>query len=106
MADYKDQQFQMNEFAPYAQAYQEGRQMTGAGFENIYGALSGIANITMANQYANQDPAALPLEPTRTHCKPAISTLRINAWATGQDTWTLPPDTASLLTRSTASCGP
>lgn len=75
MADYKDQQFQMNEFAPYAQAYQEGRQMAGAGFENIYGALSGIANITMANQYANQDPAALAASANQD----ALQTSNINA---------------------------
>lgn len=35
MGQRKDLEFQMNEFAPYAQNYQEGRQMVGAGIENL-----------------------------------------------------------------------
>jgi len=53
MADYKDQAFQMNKFAPYAQNYAEGRQEVGAGLQNLYGSLNSIANVTMANSYLN-----------------------------------------------------
>lgn len=59
MAEYKDQQWQINKFAPYAQAYQEGRQEVGAGLENLYGSLNGIANIVMSNQYINGNNQAV-----------------------------------------------
>lgn len=38
MAKAEDLQFQMNEFAPYAQKYQQSRDIFGAGLENIMGA--------------------------------------------------------------------
>lgn len=40
MADRQDLQFQMNEFAPYSDAVQEGRDMFGAGLENIVSSLT------------------------------------------------------------------
>lgn len=36
---YEDKEFQMNEFAPYAQKEQESRDVFGAGLENIMGSL-------------------------------------------------------------------
>lgn len=35
MGEKRDLEFQMNKFAPYAQNYQEGRQMVGAGLQNM-----------------------------------------------------------------------
>ena len=43
VAGYRDQEFQMNEFAPYAQKSQEYRDMIGAGNKNMYGAMDQIA---------------------------------------------------------------
>lgn len=45
MAKYKDQKWQMNEFAPYAQKYNEGREQIGAGQTNIAGGLQGLSSI-------------------------------------------------------------
>jgi hypothetical protein len=39
MAAAQDQEFQMNEFAPFADAYNEGREMIGAGTTNLMSAL-------------------------------------------------------------------
>ncbi len=54
MSDQKDKEFQMNEFAPYAQNYQEGRQMVGAGIENLNTAymLSKLTGNPMFNKKA------------------------------------------------------
>ncbi len=38
--NYEDQEFQMNEFAPYLEREQEGRDMFGAGLENLFGGLN------------------------------------------------------------------
>ena len=40
----QDMEFQLNEYAPYARKYQEGRDMFGAGLQNI---MSGLGNLTM-----------------------------------------------------------
>jgi len=45
LAKYKDQQWQLNKFAPYAQKYNEGREQVGAGQTNIANGLSGLASI-------------------------------------------------------------
>lgn len=41
MAKYEDQEFQMNEFAPFSDARTESTQMIGAGAQNIFQALDG-----------------------------------------------------------------
>ena len=46
-AQYKDTEFQINKFAPYAQAYNEGREMIGAGAQNLYGGLNNLATLGM-----------------------------------------------------------
>ena len=46
-AKYKEQQWQMNEFAPYSDKYQEFRQMVGGGEQNIFGALNNLSGIGM-----------------------------------------------------------
>ena len=46
-AQYKDTEFQINKFAPYAQAYNEGREMVGAGAQNLYGGLNNLATLGM-----------------------------------------------------------
>lgn len=48
VAQGRDLEFQMNKFAPYSEAYNEGREMIGAGTTNLMGALGGIANVGMA----------------------------------------------------------
>lgn len=48
MADYKDQQFQINELAPYTEKYNEGREQIGAGQQNLFGALGSIAKVGLA----------------------------------------------------------
>lgn len=45
MANYKDQEFQVNKFAPYAQRYNEGREQIGGGLENINTGLSGVSSL-------------------------------------------------------------
>lgn len=45
LAKYKDQEWQMNKFAPYQDKYNEGRERIGAGMENIYGGLDNAALI-------------------------------------------------------------
>lgn len=44
-ADYRDQEWQMNEFAPYKDKYTEFRDMIGAGNKNIYGGLDSLSAI-------------------------------------------------------------
>ena len=46
-AKYKDQEWQMNQFAPYSDKYQEFRQMVGGGEQNIFGALNNLSGIGM-----------------------------------------------------------
>lgn len=45
MAGYKDQEWQMNEYAPYKEKYTEYRDMFGAGTQNIYGGLDSLSAI-------------------------------------------------------------
>lgn len=43
-ANYQDQAWQMNEFAPYAQKQQMGEDLIGAGITNLTGSVSGIGS--------------------------------------------------------------
>lgn len=54
LAKYKDQEWQMNEFAPYAQRYNEGREQIGAGFENIYAGVDNAATVMQRLVAASQ----------------------------------------------------
>lgn len=51
-APYTDMEFQMNQFAPYAEASQEARDMIGAGTKNLYGGMSDLGGI--ADAWTNQ----------------------------------------------------
>jgi hypothetical protein len=61
VAGYRDTEFQMNKFAPYAEKSQEFRDMLGAGHKNIYGgldqisgAVGNIGNALMQQSYLNK----------------------------------------------------
>lgn len=59
----QDQEWQMNEFAPFADSSREARDVFGAGMENLYGALDkyGIASIIQqGNIGAQSSPMAVP----------------------------------------------
>lgn len=56
VAGYRDQEWQMNKFAPYADKYAELRQMHGAGAQNIFGGMNGLAAI--GSQFAANQPAS------------------------------------------------
>lgn len=61
-AKYKDQEWQMNKFAPYQDQYNEARERIGAGQQNIFGALGGLSSIGQMlfsgqNQVAPADAA-------------------------------------------------
>lgn len=59
ISDYRDKEFQMNEFAPYMDKYNEGRERIGAGQQNIYTALDQMSAITSRLLGAGQqDPMA------------------------------------------------
>ncbi len=47
-AQYEDAEFQLNEFAPYADIQQEARDQLGAGTKNIYSGTSGLGSIASA----------------------------------------------------------
>ena len=47
-APYTDMEFQMNQFAPYAEGAQEARDMIGAGTKNTYSGLSSLGGIADA----------------------------------------------------------
>jgi hypothetical protein len=47
VAGYRDTEFQMNEFAPYAQKYNEYRDMIGAGNKNLYSGIEGMTGAAM-----------------------------------------------------------
>jgi hypothetical protein len=49
-ASYEDQEFQLNELAPYMDEFMEGRHMTGAGIENIFGATDKLAQIPFSKK--------------------------------------------------------
>jgi hypothetical protein len=57
MAQYRDQEWQMNKYAPYMQKYNEGRERIGAGQQNMFSALNALGNIGMAEAY-NRSGAA------------------------------------------------
>jgi hypothetical protein len=64
VAQGKDMEFQMNQFAPYAQRYNEGREMFGAGSVNTMNGVSGLsslAQIYMAGQETPTPSAAAGL---------------------------------------------
>lgn len=62
-AQYQDAQFQMNQYAPYADKYNEGRERIGAGQQNLFGGLNGLSSVAMqflAGKNAKPiDPAAI-----------------------------------------------
>lgn len=45
MSDYQDKEFMFNEFSPYADAQQEGRDLRGAGMENIFSGIDTVGNM-------------------------------------------------------------
>lgn len=45
MAKYQDQKWQLNEFAPYSDKYNEAREQVGAGEQNLFGGLNGLSSI-------------------------------------------------------------
>jgi hypothetical protein len=51
-AQFKDQEFQMNEFAPFAEKSQEFRDMIGAGTKNIVGGISEVGSMADALSYS------------------------------------------------------
>jgi len=46
-AQYQDQKWQMNKYAPYADKYQEGRQLVGGGAQNVNTALQGLSSVAL-----------------------------------------------------------
>ena len=68
LANYKDQQWQMNTFAPYQQKYSENRDLIGAGNKNLYDALGDASTAAiqsfikpaMAQQLLGSNPATIP----------------------------------------------
>ena len=46
MAGYKEKEFQMNEFAPYSDQYNEAREQRGAGQQNVFQSLDALAAIS------------------------------------------------------------
>lgn len=63
--EYKDQEWQMNKFAPYADKALEARQQIGGGEQNIYNALDGVSalgSMFLGNKKSDPAPsAAAPL---------------------------------------------
>jgi len=58
VANYADQEFQINKFAPYSQAYNESREMMGAGQQNMFNALGSMANIGLGMMQMNANSAS------------------------------------------------
>ncbi len=59
IAGYREKEFQMNEFAPYMDKYNEGRERIGAGQENVFGALDQMSTVMSRLLGAGQtDPLA------------------------------------------------
>lgn len=46
-AQYEDQKWQLNKFSPYADKYNEYREMVGAGQQNQFSALNGLSSVAM-----------------------------------------------------------
>lgn len=59
-ASYQDQQWQQNKFAPYMDKYNEGREQIGAGQQNTFGSLNGLASVGM--QYLSAQQMAKPVD--------------------------------------------
>jgi len=58
-AKYKDQEWQMNEFAPYVDKMNEYREMVGSGQQNMFGALNSLSGIgMMLGQSRSMNPSA------------------------------------------------
>lgn len=57
---YQDQQWQQNKFSPYMDKYNEGREQIGAGQQNTFGALNGLASVGM--QYLSAQQMAKPVD--------------------------------------------
>ena len=56
MAKYQDQKWQMNEFSPYQDKYNEGREQIGAGQQNFFGGINGLSSVgQMAFSGSGQD---------------------------------------------------
>jgi hypothetical protein len=57
IAQFKDFQFQMNQFSPYLDKYRESRDMIGAGEQNMFGGINNLAGLgaqyAMGRQAAN-----------------------------------------------------
>lgn len=59
ISGYREKEFQMNEFAPYLDKYNEGRERIGAGQENVFGALNNMSTVMSRLLGAGQqDPMA------------------------------------------------
>ena len=56
ISQYKDREFQMNEFAPYLDKYREYRDVLGAGKKNVHGASDDLSSIgvNMLGTFMNQ----------------------------------------------------
>lgn len=46
-AQYEDQKWQMNKFAPYNEKYNEAREQIGAGQQNTFGGINGLSSVMM-----------------------------------------------------------
>lgn len=66
MAQYRDQAFQINKMAPYADQYAEGRQRIGAGQQNLFSALDAASTIAQMTPRSNINPAAAASASTNT----------------------------------------
>lgn len=53
-ANYKDQEWQMNKYAPWAAKYNEARERIGAGQQNLYGAADSFGKYAIAASFMNQ----------------------------------------------------
>ncbi len=58
VAQGKDMEFQMNQFAPYAQRYNEGREMFGAGSVNAMNGVSGLSSLAQIYMAGKETPSA------------------------------------------------
>jgi hypothetical protein len=47
IAQYRDQEFQMNKYAPFVEKYNEFREMKGAGQQNFFGAMDSLSSLAM-----------------------------------------------------------
>lgn len=59
-AQYQDQQWQQNKFAPYMDKYNQAREQIGAGQQNTFSALNGLSSVGM--QYLSAQQTAKPVD--------------------------------------------